>query len=73
MQQSRPAWEPIALPCDLEELSRDWDKAYCMLKDLKIRYEAAIGEFPRREAIVLLGEKQESELGCRANLSAAVS
>jgi len=58
---------------DLEELSRDWDKAYCMLKDLKIRYEAAIGEFPRREAIVLLGEKQESELGCRANLSAAVS
>jgi hypothetical protein len=29
---------------DLEELSRDWDKAYKLLGELKHRYKAAIGE-----------------------------
>ena len=33
---------------DLEELCRDWDKAYEMLDELKSRYEAAIGKFPRK-------------------------
>jgi hypothetical protein len=34
---------------DVEELCRDWEKAYEMLNELKSRYEAAIGEFPRRD------------------------
>jgi hypothetical protein len=36
---------------DLQEVRRDWDKAYRMLSDLKTRYEAAIGTFPRRGAV----------------------
>jgi hypothetical protein len=42
---------------DIEELCRDWEKAYEMLGDLKSRYEAAIGEFPREE---VLGPKSYS-------------
>jgi hypothetical protein len=34
----------FSLRDDLEELCRDWEKAYRMLDDLKIQYEAAIGE-----------------------------
>jgi hypothetical protein len=37
---------------DVEELCRDWEKAYEMLDELKSRYEAAIGEFPRRDGTV---------------------
>jgi hypothetical protein len=33
---------------DLEELRRDWEKAHGLLKELKSRYEAAIGQFPSR-------------------------
>ena len=33
---------------DLEEVCRDWNKAYEMLDELKSRYEAAIGKFPPR-------------------------
>jgi hypothetical protein len=36
---------------DVEELCRDWEKAYEMLNELKSRYEA-IGEFPRRDGAV---------------------
>ena len=42
---------------DVEELCRDWEKAYEMLGELKSRYEAAIGEFPRQE---VLGPKSSS-------------
>src|SRR5262249_39739532 len=38
---------------ELEELRRDWDKAYRMLTELKARYEAAFGEFPHRDTIAL--------------------
>jgi len=38
---------------ELEELRRDWDKAYRMLKELRARYEAAFGEFPHRDTIAL--------------------
>ena len=33
---------------ELEEVCREWEKAYEMLGELKSRYEAAIGKFPRR-------------------------
>ena len=36
---------------EVQELCRDWDKAYGMLRDLKSRYEAAIGTFPSKEAV----------------------
>jgi hypothetical protein len=36
---------------EVEELCRDWEKAYEMLGELKRRYEAAIGEFPRQETL----------------------
>jgi hypothetical protein len=36
---------------DVEKLCRDWEKAYEMLGELKRRYEAAIGEFPRKEML----------------------
>ena len=36
---------------NLEELRRDWDKSYRMLKELKSRYEAVFGEFPDSGAV----------------------
>jgi hypothetical protein len=42
---------------DVDELRRDWNKAYRMLEELKERYEGAIGEeFPRRKAIACAAE-----------------
>ena len=41
---------------NLAELCRDWDKAYRMLKELKKRYEDAIGDFPARENVVVSRE-----------------
>jgi hypothetical protein len=41
----------------LDELCRDWNKAYRMLDELKSRYEAAIGPFPRRPANGLIPKK----------------
>jgi hypothetical protein len=35
---------------ELEEVCRDWEKAYEMLGELKSRYEAAIGKFPSRRS-----------------------
>jgi hypothetical protein len=37
---------------DLDELRRDWDKAFKMLDELKSRYVKAIGEFPNRDTIL---------------------
>jgi hypothetical protein len=54
---------------DLDELRRDWDKAHRMLKELKTRYEATIGELPRRDAIVLSNKMPEAELPPRVELS----
>jgi hypothetical protein len=45
---------------DVEELCRDWEKAYEMLDELKSRYEAAIGEFPRRDGINISGLRSRS-------------
>jgi hypothetical protein len=43
------------------ELSRDWDKAYKMLDELKRHYEFAIGPFPSKDAVtrlnLVLGEE----------------
>ena len=35
---------------ELEEVCREWEKAYEMLGELKSRYEAAIGKFPLRHS-----------------------
>ena len=36
---------------EVEELCREWEKAYGMLGELKRRYKVAIGELPRQETL----------------------
>ena len=54
---------------ELEELRRDWDKAYRMLTELRARYKAAFGEFPDRDAIALSEDIERVELPRAPGLS----
>ena len=47
---------------ELEELRGDWDMAYRMLKELRVRYEVAFGEFPHRDTIGLSEDMERVEL-----------
>jgi hypothetical protein len=57
----------------LQELRRDWAKADGMLNELKLRYESAFGEFPRREVVESSKLTQPAGYGQRSGFGTAQS
>jgi hypothetical protein len=58
---------------DLDELRKDWEKAFQLLDELRSRYEGALGgNFPGRDAIVRVGKKTAAEVSPHPDLSAVL-